>query len=51
MESQYNIGLTYYQECQWIAAIKQYGMSIMDRSLLSKDQKIELIKIAQEAQS
>lgn len=34
-----NIGLTYYQETQWIAAIKRYGISIMNKSLLSNDQK------------
>ena len=34
-----NIGLTYYQEEQWINAIKKYGRAIMDKSLLSQQQK------------
>ena len=36
---QFNIGLSYYQERQWISAIKRYGNSILDKSLLSKEQK------------
>ena len=34
-----DIGLSYYQEEQWISAIKHYGREIMDRSLLSFEQK------------
>ena len=34
-----NIGLTYYQEEQWLSAIKKYSVSIMDKSLLSIEQK------------
>ena len=34
-----NIGLSYYQEEQWIVAIKQHGKAIMDKSLLSQEQK------------
>ncbi len=41
--SELNIGLTYYQECQWLNAIKHYGQSILDKSLLSKEQKQILI--------
>jgi len=38
-----NIGLSYYQECQWLSAIKHYGITIMDKSLLSLEQKAVLI--------
>lgn len=34
-----NIGLSYYQEEQWIVAIKKHGKAIMNKSLLSHDQK------------
>ena len=34
-----NIGLNYYQEEQWISAIKKHGKGIMDKSLLSHEQK------------
>jgi hypothetical protein len=39
-----NIGLSYYQERQWIEAIKQYGKGIMEKSLLSIAQKEILLK-------
>jgi hypothetical protein len=39
-----NIGLSFYQECQWLSAIKEYGSVIMNRSLLSIDQKTVLLK-------
>jgi hypothetical protein len=39
-----NIGLTYYQELEWLSAIKKYGESIMQKSLLSVEQKSALIK-------
>jgi hypothetical protein len=42
----FDIGLTYYQECQWISAIKNYGEVIMEKSLLSRDQKDVLIEEA-----
>ena len=32
-------GLTAYQELQWLSAIKLYGLSIMDNSLLTREQK------------
>ena len=51
MTSTMNIGLTYYQERQWLSAIKHYGIGIMDRSLLSRDQKDALIKEAQNSRS
>jgi hypothetical protein len=38
-----NIGLSYYQECEWLSAIKHYGESIMNKSLLSPEQKAALI--------
>jgi hypothetical protein len=41
-----NIGLTYFQECQWIDHIRQYGISILNKSLLTKDQKNALINAA-----
>ena len=34
-----NIGLSYYQEEQWISAIKKHGKVIMNNSLLSQEQK------------
>ncbi len=42
-QGNFNIGLTYYQECQWLSAIKLHGTSIMDKSLLSRTQKDTLI--------
>ena len=42
-----NIGLSYYQECQWLSAIKHYGITIMDKSLLSPEQKQLLISEAE----
>lgn len=42
-------GLTDYQEMQWIAAIKKYGKTIMDKSLLSCDQKELLHALAMQA--
>ena len=39
MEANLDIGLSYYQEEQWIVAIQKYGRSIMDKSLLSHWQK------------
>ena len=41
-----NIGLTRYQELQWLSAIKIYGVGIMDKSLLSQEQKEALKKEA-----
>ncbi len=38
-----NIGLTRYQELQWLSAIKRYGNSILDKSLLSQEQKTALL--------
>jgi len=38
-QGELNIGLSYYQEAEWLSAIKHYGKSIMDKSLLSKEQK------------
>ena len=40
------IGLNYYQEQQWINAIRRHGRAIMDKSLLSIDQKTMLNKYA-----
>ncbi|KKL77996.1 hypothetical protein LCGC14_2029200 [marine sediment metagenome] len=34
-----DIGLSYFQEEQWIAAISKYGKPIMGKSLLSQQQK------------
>lgn len=42
-DGELNIGLSYYQERQWMSAIKQYGQSILEKSLLSKEQKDILI--------
>ena len=39
-------GLSYYQERQWVAAINKYGASILDKSLLSQEQKSILKDIA-----
>jgi hypothetical protein len=39
-------GLSYYQERQWVAAINKYGTSILDKSLLSQNQKDILKDIA-----
>ena len=41
-----NIGLAYYQELQWLSAIKLYGKSITDNSLLTTQQKEALVKEA-----
>lgn len=41
-----NIGLTYYQECQWLSSIKKYGTAILDKSLLSRTQKDTLILVS-----
>ena len=46
------IGLTYFQECQWIEHIRKYGICILNKSLLTKDQKdalINAVNIKQEA--
>jgi hypothetical protein len=45
-EPRLNIGLSYYQECQWLSAIKHYGAKIMDKSLLSSGQKAALLAAA-----
>ena len=45
-QGELNIGLNYYQEQQWIQAIRRYGKSILDKSLLSIDQKTMLEKYA-----
>ena len=42
-----NIGLSYYEERQWIPAIKRHGSSIMNKSLLSKKQKEVLDQASQ----
>ena len=34
-----NCGLSYYQEEQWLSALKRHGYNIMDKSLLSTEQK------------
>ena len=39
MRNNLKIGLSYYEEERWIAAIKKYGKSIMDKSQLSPVQK------------
>lgn len=44
VENKLNIGLTAYQELQWLSAIKLYGKGIMDKSLLTKAQKDALLK-------
>ena len=41
-----NCGLSYYQEAQWISAIRKHGESIMDKSLLSNEQRAILIRAA-----
>ena len=41
-----NIGLSYYQEMQWLSAICKYGDKIMGKSLLSIEQKEALLKLA-----
>jgi len=43
------IGLNEYQEAQWLAAIKRYGTSIMDKSLLGAEQKKVLAEIAKQS--
>ena len=43
-EGKLDIGLDYYQEEQWLSALRLYGTTIMDKSLLSAGQKEELIK-------
>jgi hypothetical protein len=40
------IGLTYFQECQWLGHIRQYGISILNKSLLTTTQKEALINAA-----
>ena len=49
-EPKLNIGLTYYQETQWISAIIKYGTSIMNKSLLTIAQKDTLVAAAQNEQ-
>lgn len=47
MEKETKSGLTRYQELCWVAAVKMYGNGMMNKSLLSQDQKniiIELVK-------
>jgi HKD family nuclease len=46
-----NIGLDYHQERQWICSIKQYGIAILNKSLLSQSQKDILIKVVTEPYS
>ncbi len=41
-----NIGLTRHQELQWLSAIKLYGKSILDKSLLSQEQKTILLALS-----
>ena len=43
-EGKLDIGLDYYQEEQWLSALRLYSTTIMDKSLLSAGQKEELIK-------
>jgi hypothetical protein len=38
-------GLTKYQELCWLSAIKHYGATIMDKSLLSAEQKNMLLEM------
>jgi hypothetical protein len=45
-QGELNIGLSYYQEREWITAINHYGQVIMDKSLLSQSQKTALLKQA-----
>ena len=40
MESRLGIGLSYYQEEQWLSAIKKHGVGILGKSLLSYEQNI-----------
>lgn len=46
MEPKLNIGLSRYQELQWLSAVKIYGARIMDKSLLSPEQKARIIREA-----
>jgi hypothetical protein len=46
-EGELFIGLTYYQEREWINAIKKHGPGIMDKSLLSPGQKDRLLGAAE----
>lgn len=39
MKDKLGIGLSYYQEEQWLSAIKRQGKEIMTKSLLSHEQK------------
>jgi hypothetical protein len=45
-KGKYDIGLLEYQENAWLSAIKEYGIDIMNKSLLSNSQKQALINIA-----
>jgi hypothetical protein len=41
-----NIGLPLYAEDLWIKSIKEYGIVLMNKSLLSRDQKQVLIEVS-----
>jgi hypothetical protein len=38
-------GLSKFQENQWVLSIRQYGIKIMEKSLLSLEQKRMLIEM------
>ena len=46
-KGEFNIGLSYYQEREWISSIRKYGWSITEKSLLSNAQKAKLISEAE----
>jgi hypothetical protein len=39
-----HIGLYKYQEVEWIKSIREYGIDILNKSLLTQYQKTNLIK-------
>ena len=41
-------GLTRYQELCWVAAVKNYGQGIMNKSLLSLEQKQIINQLVEE---
>jgi hypothetical protein len=46
-EGENGTGLSYYQDEQWLSAIKKYGENIMNKSLLSTEQKLRLALVAE----
>ena len=46
-EGENGTGLSYYEDEQWLSAIKKYGENIMNKSLLSTEQKLRLALIAE----